>query len=56
MEAITAVMANCIQHHWNARLIGLLADSIMDLTGQIPVRELGFVPDKSVIDFILADE
>mgnify|MGYP001828089780 CR=1 FL=1 len=56
LDALTAVMANCIQHHWNSYLIGLLSGSLMNLTENVEIKRLGFVPDKSVIDFILSDE
>ena len=56
LDALTSVMANCIQHHWNSQLIGLLSGSLMNLTENVEVKRLGFVPDKSVIDFILNDE
>ena len=56
LEALTSVMANCIQHHWNSHLISLLSGSLMNLTENVEVKRLAFVPDKSVIDFILNDE
>jgi hypothetical protein len=56
LDALTALMSNCIQHHWNPQLISLLSGSLMDLCDNIKVKRLGFVPDQSVIDFILNDE
>lgn len=56
LDALTSVMANCIQHHWNSQLIGLLSGSLMNLTENVEVKRLGFVPDQSVIDYILNDE
>lgn len=52
VEAITSVMSNCIQHHWNSSIIGVLTGSIMNLCENIPVSRLGFVPDSDVIGFI----
>ena len=52
IEALTSVMANSIQHHWNSNMIGTLTAAIMDLTAEVKVNSLGFVPDNSVIEFI----
>lgn len=55
VESLTSVMANCIQHHWNAALIGTFTSAIKNMTGVIPVKHLEFVPDKSLVDFIRND-
>lgn len=55
LESLTSVMSNCIQHHWNAALIGLLTNAINDLTDNVGVKNLEFVPDKSVVEFISND-
>jgi hypothetical protein len=51
-EAITGIMANCIQHHWNAEFIGSLTGSLMNLVGGVAVLSLDFVPDHNVVDYI----
>jgi len=53
VEALSLIMSNCIQHHWNSSLIGVLTGSIMDLCENIDVRKLGFFPDKKVISHII---
>lgn len=55
VESLTSVMANCIQHHWNADLIGRLTGSIKDMTENVVVKHLEFVPDRSAVDFIRND-
>lgn len=53
-EAVTAVMANCIQHNWGKRTVETLLGSVSDLCGAIPVYRLAFSPCDSVIDHILS--
>ncbi len=55
-DAVTAVMANCIQHHWDATLIGKLTGAIFDLVNNVNIKTLRFVPDKSVVSFIDNDK
>ena len=55
-NAVTQVMANCIQHNWGAEIITRLLGSISIMCGTIPTSKLFFKPDKSVIDLILEHE
>jgi len=55
-EAVTAVMANCIQHHWDTNLIGRLTGAILKLINLVDVRILQFVPDSTVVSYIENDE
>lgn len=55
-NAVTAVMANCIQHNWGADIIARLLGSISIMCRTIPVSSLYFRPDRSVIDHILENE
>jgi hypothetical protein len=54
--AVSLVMANCIQHNWGADIIARLLGSVSIMCNTIPVVKLSFVPDKSVIDYILENE
>lgn len=51
--AISAVMANCIQHNWGPEIISGLLSSATDLCSKVPVYKLSFKPDNSIIDHIL---
>jgi hypothetical protein len=55
-NAVTQVMANCIQHNWGADIIARLLGSISIMCGAIPTSKLYFKPDRSVIDLILENE
>lgn len=55
-EAMTAVMANCIQHHWNIDLIENLTEAILALVNTVDIKKLEFVPDSTVVSFIRNDE
>jgi hypothetical protein len=55
-NAVSLVMANCIQHNWNPEIIARLMGSLSMICGSIPVVKLTFRPDKSIIDFILEYE
>lgn len=54
-EAMTAVMANCIQHHWNIGLIENLTEAIHRLVMMVNTKKLKFVPDSTVIKYIESD-
>jgi len=54
--AVSKVLAFCIQNNFEQKLINNHLNFLSDLCSQIPVYELGFVPDSSVIKFILANE
>lgn len=55
-EAVSLVMANCIQHNWDQKIIARLLDSISGLCEKIPASRLFFTPDKSIIDYISGNE
>jgi hypothetical protein len=55
-NAVTQVMANCIQHNWGADIIARLLGSISIMCGSVPTAKLFFKPDRSVIDLILENE
>ncbi len=55
-NAVTQVMANCIQHNWGPDIIARLLGSISIMCGAIPTYKLYFKPDRSVIDLILENE
>jgi hypothetical protein len=54
--AVSLVMANCIQHGWDAEVISRLLASVSELCTAIPVARLSFRPDNSIIDTILVSE
>lgn len=53
---ISMVMANCIQHNWDSKIITRLLGAVSIMCGTIPVVRLLFKPDRSVIDEILENE
>ena len=55
-SAVTGLMANCIQHNWNHRLIESLTGALQQVAGSCDIRKLQFLPDKSVTDHILSHE
>ena len=55
-NAVSLVMANCIQHNWGHDIITGLLESVSFLCETIPVVKLYFTPDVSVIDRILENE
>ena len=52
LEGITKFMAFCIQHHYIKEHINIIMDTIIDISKNIEIFELGFVPDDSVIKLI----
>lgn len=52
-EAVSLVMANCIQHNWGSDIIRGLLESLTNLCRRVPVYKLKFRPDERVIDQIL---
>lgn len=55
-NAVSLVMANCIQHNWGTDIIAGLLESVSDLCETIPTVKLYFTPDASVIECILKNE
>ena len=54
--AVSKVMAFCIQNNFEQKLIQNHLEFLSEMCNHIPVYELGFVPDESVVNFILANE
>jgi len=54
--AITRVLAFCIQNNFDQKLINNRLNFIDELCNSIPVFDLGFVPDSSVVNFIVENE
>ena len=52
-EALSLVMANCIQHLWNPSIIESLTEALDKLTSGTSIGRLFFKPDKSVISYIM---
>ncbi len=55
-EAIARLMANCIQHNYNADLINSLISACSEICQSLPVYELGFIPDRNIVHFIRNNE
>jgi hypothetical protein len=55
-EAVSLVMANCIQQSWESHILRGLLESVTDLCGSVPVYRLSFRPDESVIDHLNKNE
>jgi len=51
-EAVSLVMANCIQHGWGPEVISVLLSSVSDLCAGVPVAKLEFKPESDVIEMI----
>lgn len=54
--AVSKVLAFCIQNNFEPDFIQTKLNFLTELSTQIPVYELGFVPNKSVINFIMENE
>jgi hypothetical protein len=54
--AVSLIMANCIQHNWDPKIVAQLLRSVSLMCASIPTAKLLFRPDKSVIDHILENE
>jgi len=52
LAGLTKLMAFCIQHHYNKEHINSLMDTIIDISKNIEIFELGFVPDDTVIQLV----
>jgi len=55
-QAVSKVMAFCIQHSYNASVLEHHLDFISGLCNHIKVFEVGFTPDEKIIDFIKSHE
>lgn len=54
--AISRVMAFSIQNNFDKQFIQSRLEFFSELCSNVPVYDLGFVPDESVVNFILANE
>jgi len=54
--AVTRVMAFCIQNNFEQQFIQKRLNIFTELSLQVPVYDLGFVPNESVVHFIKAHE
>jgi hypothetical protein len=53
-NALSRIMANCIQHNWSTDLIGQLTGSLYLLIQSVPVAGYWFVPDATAVTFALS--
>jgi hypothetical protein len=53
---VSLIMANCIQHNWDPKIVAQLLRSVSLMCTSIPTAKLFFRPDRSVIDHILENE
>ena len=56
VQAVSRVMAFCIQHSYNAKYLEHHLDFISGLCNHIKVYDVGFLPDENIIDFIKSHE
>ena len=54
-EALSLVMANCIQHLWDPSIIESLTEALDKLTSKTSIDRLFFKPDNSVVSYILEE-
>jgi hypothetical protein len=52
-SAVTALMANCIQHNWSPEIIKRLVDTLTGICTATQVFRLPFKPDDSIINLII---
>lgn len=55
-QSVSKVMAFCIQNNFDKSFINKRLDLFISICNETPVYELGFVPDKNVVNFILQNE
>lgn len=53
-EAIARFMTFFIQHNYSKHMISKQINDTINITSSIPVYELGFVPTRSVIDYVMS--
>ncbi len=51
-KAMAQLSALCLQHNYNEKLISAVINLSADFCSYIPVYNLGFFPDKEILDFI----
>lgn len=52
-EAVSAVMANCIQHGYRKETIDSHLAFLTEMKETVPVYEVGFLPDTSIVDLLV---
>jgi hypothetical protein len=52
-SAITSLLSNCIQHNWDEAVIRQSLDAAIRICASIPVFQLRFRPDNSIIAYLL---
>lgn len=50
--ALSRLMAFCIQHHHDKGLIENMTGALLQVIKQVPVYELGFLPDENIVRFV----
>jgi len=55
-NAVTLVIANCIQHNYSPDMIARFLGSVSIMCSAVPVATLRFKPDRRVIDHLLENE
>ena len=53
---VSMIMANCIQHNWDPKIVAKLLGSVSIMCTSIPAARLFFKPDRTIIDHILENE
>lgn len=56
VNAVSRLLAFCIQHSFKHSVIEHHLDFISNLCTKIPVKEIGFVPNNSIVNFIKSNE
>ena len=52
-EAVSGMLAFCIQHHYSRKNIEAHLEFVSGLVGKIPVFDCGFVPDNNIVRYII---
>ncbi|ADQ79265.1 hypothetical protein Palpr_1117 [Paludibacter propionicigenes WB4] len=55
-SAVSKVLAFCIQNNFDPNFIQNKLNFLSELSAHVPVYELGFVPNSSVVNFVLENE
>jgi hypothetical protein len=55
-NALTGIMANCIQHNWSPEIISKLTASLYHMNNMLMTYKLYFKPDNSIVGYILSNE
>ncbi|OIP04890.1 MAG: hypothetical protein AUJ97_02115 [Bacteroidetes bacterium CG2_30_32_10] len=55
-QSVAQLMSHCIQHNYDGSIVSGLLTLCSDICHRISVYELGFVPDKSIVQFIRNNE